>query len=113
MSGTKRKNNWNDPLAVPTLELAAVLQRWVDEFDGENEEMPYEVLSEGLNLNERVFKRILELQTVYTTLSLADEVLQFIERPDAIHNKEVHVCPNPYWNQERWIEWYLEERRGC
>jgi len=71
------------------------------------------LLAEHLHRDTRVFTRILNLETAFTSLELADDILAFIERPDATHNGEIHVVPNPYWNQERWIDWYLEERRGC
>ena len=115
----KRNNGW-DPLVVSTHELATVLQRWVDEFRSDHSILPNDeqagaitLLAQSLSLDDRVITRILNEETLHTTLGLADEILQFIERPDATHNHEIHVVPNPMWSLDRWIEWYLEERRGC
>jgi hypothetical protein len=136
------KRNASSPLVVRTAELAAVLQRWVDEwriehpaepmrsasgsnFEGElntwfgaylsdhkSESMPnsgaLSKLSQGLSLDQRVFTRILRCESATTNYELADEILQFIERPDAIHTGEIRVIPNPRWSNERWQAWSRE-----
>jgi hypothetical protein len=142
------RNGYSDPLVVSTRELAAVLQRWIDEHRADHpigefaegrgnnavnfgEQTWYgdyleeyraepvthygamEFLANSLSRDARVFRRILRVETQYTSLEVCDKILQLIERTDATHTGEIHVVPNPYWNQERWIEWYLAERRGC
>jgi hypothetical protein len=133
----------SDPIVVLTNELAIVIERWIVEHRAEHgsqshgkgkdgwqvgkriewmHDRPSEAmpetgavpwLAEWSGVNERAIRRILQRETEHTSLGLADMIIQAMERADIWRNGELHTMPNPRWSQERWVAWYIEERRGC
>jgi|SRR5215831_409399 len=90
---------------------------WFNEYRNQTRAEPQptmgavEWLSDYLGLHTRSLWRIVKCETKHTNYTLADEILQAIERTDAIHIGEVRVIPNPIWSHEKWVR-YMEER-GC
>jgi hypothetical protein len=118
--------NGSDPLVVRTIELARVLDNWINEWrserplqiDGNRWKQPGELymgaidtLSQRSGVPTRSIARVRRLETKWTNLHTADALLTAIERNDLLSDGTVNAVPNPRMSQERWIE-YLAER-GC
>jgi hypothetical protein len=101
-SGTK------DALVVKTNTLSPHVGKWVQRFNKEHGSSPngYSVWSyfkeRGIDHHQVV--RVIDCKYEWTSLGLADRILQAIERTDLMHT-EIVAVPNPHWTQERWLAW--------
>jgi hypothetical protein len=108
----------SDPEVVSTEELAQVLRRasdeWeayhIDTFDHRVQYGFTSVVGELAGLDPRIVRRILLRDTKFTSLHIADKILNVLELTYLI-GTEIHVVPNPQWSQERWNAWMA--LRGC
>jgi hypothetical protein len=112
----------SDPLVVSVYELAAVVNEWVDRYNrvrptGANfRHLQYlparQALANESGVTERYIWTILSHERAWIPLGYADQLVQAMGCPEAIGDGRIHVAPNPHWGQEKWLQWYFEERCG-
>lgn len=80
-------------------------------FYGQSIQMgPLDWLAEKSGLDHRVIQRILRCETKFTTLTIADNLLNAIGSYHKLAY-EIHVIPNPQWTNEKYLAFM--EARGC
>jgi hypothetical protein len=128
----------SDILVVSTKQLAEYLQKFIDEIDASagdgvplnlrsskkrpisglsyvtwQLEIQFGYVKEGEQSESsarRMLYRILKAESKFTGLTLADQIVTIMERPDLLGN-EILVVPNPYMSTETWREYAVG--RGC
>jgi hypothetical protein len=68
-------------------------------------------LAEESGVSQRRIWGILSGRERWTSLEVADKLLQAVGMPQATWDGTVHVVPNPEWSEDRWLEHMAE--RGC
>src|SRR5215831_524508 len=103
------KHGKGEAEVVPGYELSMVLRRWVVQRMA-LEQSTHEWLSERTGIHARRISGLINGEFTLVPLSQVDLILEAIERTDLLHT-DLHVIPNPNWDQERWVEYM--ENRGC
>jgi hypothetical protein len=121
-------SNGSDPLVVRTIELARVLDNWINEWRSERPlqidenrwKQPgelfmgaIETLSRHSGIPIRSIARVRRLETKWTNLHTADALLTAIERVELLSDGTVNVVPNPRMSLERWLEYLAETGATC
>jgi hypothetical protein len=111
--------NWS-PEVVRTDELAQILKRWIRTYELEigyvNNTIKdiaagVSVISDRSGLNQRVVHRVITVETVHTSVAIADKLLIAIDQHYVLMTGELQVIANPKMSQERWMD--IMKERGC
>jgi hypothetical protein len=107
-------NGWS-PLVVATKPLAGFMTLWVMQQDWDEDYEkgavigPKAWLAQETGLSERSIRRVLNAETKFTTLELAEALCMAVGRPDLLSpGGLLEIVPNPMWSSERWLEWHSE-----
>lgn len=117
-----RVNGSGAPEVVPTDQLAPLLKAWRKLYEKTNDikyrqseikgsdpvtgSMQY--LVEHTGLHERRIYGIMEQESKFTSLYIAENLLMAIDREYLIATEEITIVPNPNWGFKKWIEYMIK-----